>query len=127
MPWWGTLLIVAGVQTVFLIILWVLIKRQQASGQELVAAERSKVQRLEEEVKAEKDAREKVTAELQRFADETKKVQAWYNDQKDRIMQEAKDAFQNLAADPSELDRRLAALLGTTKSDTDPTPTKPGG
>lgn len=122
MPWWGVLLTVVGTQAVFLLIVWLLVRRKRGDGQELVEAERSKAARLETEVKAEREAREKITAELQRFADESRKVQAWYNEQKDRIAKEAQDAFTSLASDPAALDARLDALLGTARTD----PTKPG-
>jgi hypothetical protein len=119
MKWYWLLLMVVAVQGLFLLAIW-LLTRKKIAGEEKLDAERSKVKRLEEELQVEHDVRAQVMTELQRFADETKKVQEWYNAQKDRIAKEAQDAFQSLASDPSELDRRLDALLGT-KARRDPT------
>jgi uncharacterized protein HemX len=111
--WRGWLIVVAVVAVATGIIVWLLVRKQQGFGRELVEAEKVKGERLAAEAKAEREAKEKIAAELQRFADENRKLQAWYNEQKDRIAKEAQDEFAKLATDPSELDRRLDSLLGT--------------
>lgn len=116
---WYWLLLVVLLSIAAIIITWMVVRSRPAST-ELLEAEKSKAKRLQEELAAEKDAAAKVATELQRFASETRKVQEWYNAQKDLIAKEARDALPALVANPSELDRRLDILLGAANKASDP-------
>lgn len=112
MVWWGWLIVVLVVAVATGIIVWLMARKTQGGGRELVEAEKVKGERLAAEAKAEREAKEAIAAELRRFADGNRKLVAWYNEQKEHLAKEAQDEFAKLASDPSELDRRLDSLLG---------------
>ncbi len=120
MPWWGVLLMVVGVQGIFLLVWWLLTRNKGGSiSREL---EDSTTKRLQDELEAERKKGEEVAAAYSSLTAKFKEVAAWYTENKDRISKEAADDFKAMAGDPSAVDAWLDSLTSNepTTASTDP-------
>jgi len=112
MPWYWVLLIVAVVQTAFLLAFWFLLRGRLDPWDAALQVSKLKGERLEAEVEAERVAKAKAEQEMLHLAKELAGVQTWYHARREQIPKEAQDEFRKLLSDPAELDRRLNLVLG---------------
>jgi hypothetical protein len=120
MDWYWILLIVVGCQAVFLLLLWLALRKTvgQIPFKELQA---SNSQKYQEQIEAEKIARGKAEEELRTLAAEQKKILDWWKQAEGKVNREVQDAFKELVSDPSALDRKLDSLLSGNSEDATPT------
>jgi hypothetical protein len=125
MAWYGwTIIGLLALLTIMLVILLIRKNKNQAQpvvdGQALADAERKS---LTDQLAAEKKAKEAAVAAAQQLASEQKLIAAWYENQKSKIAEEARNEFQKLL-DPDALDRKLDELLspklGVRRNDAKP-------
>lgn len=115
MPWWGILLVIVGVQGLFLLVLWLVLRRSNPAAAKLLKQlEDSASKRLAEERDAERRAKEEVAAAYKELAEKQRELDRWYNDNETKIDEEAARAYKELAVDPAAVDRKLDELLGST-------------
>lgn len=112
MPWYVPLIIALIVQVAFALLIWWWMKKHLPVSDVRLAAEKSKVTRLEEEIALEKKTAAELAGELKRFSEEQKRIAVWYEQHKMALEKDAGDALQKLASDPAAIDARLDQLLG---------------
>jgi hypothetical protein len=112
MAWYWILIIVLVSQSAFLLVAYLILRKNSASAIGMVSeANTAKTVRLEDELKASRITNDKMILELQRFAEENAKITTWYNDQKTLIAKEAQDEFQKLSLDQAAIDAKLNAIF----------------
>lgn len=120
MDWWWILLIVCGVQGLFLLVWWLLNRNKGTDINR--ALEDSTTTRLKEELEAEREKGDVIAAANVSLTAKFKEVAAWYDKNKDQITQEAADEFKTMAGDPEAVDAWLDGLSAPDTPDRlDPT------
>jgi len=116
MEWYWILLIVVACQAVFLLFLWLALRKTvgQIPFKELQAVDKTK---YKEQIEAEKIARGKAEEELRTLATEQKKILQWWQAAKGKVTREVQDQFKTLVTDPDVLDRKLDSLLTGNSED----------
>jgi len=116
MEWYWILLIVVACQAVFLLFLWLALRKTvgQIPFKELQAVDTTK---YKEQIEAEKIARGKAEKELRTLATEQKKILQWWQAAKGKVTREVQDQFKTLVTDPDALDRKLDSLLTGNSED----------
>jgi hypothetical protein len=110
MKWYWILLLIVGVQGLFLLVWW-LINRRTGSADLIKKLSESSDTRLQEELAAEKKAKATVSDAYKTLASKYKEVASWYTENKDKIEENADDSFKELANDPDAIDAWLDDLL----------------
>lgn len=121
MEWYWIVLIVVACQAVFLLLMWLALRKTvgQIPHKELAAVDREK---YETQIEAEKVARGKAEQELRTLAAEQKKILDWWKQAEGKVNREVRDNFKELVSDPSALDSKLDSLLsGSNEGGTEPT------
>ena len=116
MEWYLILLIVVACQAVFLLFLWLALRKTvgQIPFKELQAVDKTK---YKEQIEAEKIARGKAEEELRNLATEQKKILDWWKKAEGKVTREVQDQFKTLVTDPDALDRKLDSLLTGNSED----------
>ena len=116
MEWYLILLIVVACQAVFLLFLWLALRKTvgQIPFKELQAVDKTK---YKEQIEAEKIARGKAEEELRNLATEQKKILDWWKKAEGKVTREVQDQFKTLVTDPDALDRKLDNLLTGNSED----------
>lgn len=114
MAWYWVVLIIVAVQCLFLLVWWLLTRGSGVLVADLKEAlKQSRLKRVEEELAIEKKTKEQVIQELNSLTKDYKAIIAWYEENKGKIVSDAKTNYKELVADPDLLDAKLDSLLGT--------------
>jgi hypothetical protein len=110
MKWYWILLIVCGIQGLFLLVWWLLNRNKGSSPNTKLEA--STATRLEEELAAEKKKGETIAAANQAMVTKIKAIAIWYTENRDKISKEASSEFKAMAGDSDSIDSWLDDALG---------------
>lgn len=124
MAWYWILIIVCGVQGLFLLVWWLLNRNRGTTINKDL--EDSTATRLKEELTVEKKKGEVVAAAHQAMVTKVKAIAVWYTENRERISKEASNEFEALAGDPDSIDSWLDATLGRNDPTNPETETKQG-
>lgn len=123
MPWWGWMLLGAGVCGLLALGLWLLLRRRAEPAVDRAGLIESERTRLEAELAAEKAARETAEKVARELEVEVRAIADWKRKRLEALDAEKAQKYRDMAGDPDAILRRLDEILGPARGD----PSKPGG
>jgi preprotein translocase subunit SecF len=115
MPVWGWILLIAGLVGLILLLGFIWGRKTSGGAQmDRQALSEAREKAFQRQIEAEQAAKEKAQEAAKELAEDQKKIAAWFEKEKSKISEEAKNEFEKLVSDPAALDRKLNNLLSFT-------------
>lgn len=127
MPWWAWLIIIGVVLLVALILGFVWGRKRSPALVDRKALEDSERKLLEQQAAAHRTAKEQLAQAAAQLQLERRRIQEWYDANKESIDEGARTQYEQLKENESALDLRLDQLLGLAPKDSLPPDRTVGG